>query len=88
MQRPDPLIPPQQLAQKLRHYRKTKRMSQFDLEVKTGIQLGTVSRIENCIVNPTKETIIRLAYGLELSIHEVIDLLCLEDIFEPINEAK
>jgi transcriptional regulator with XRE-family HTH domain len=59
------------LGQKLRNFRKRSGLSQLELEAEVGASSGTISRIENGEVNPTKETILRIASTLKLTNHEL-----------------
>ncbi len=54
------------LGQKIRHYRKQNHFSQMDLELEIDASPGTISRIEKGRINPTKETIIKIADALHL----------------------
>jgi len=55
------------LGNKIRVFRKLKGLSQLDLELTIGASTGTISRIENCDINPTKETILKIAKVLKLN---------------------
>jgi transcriptional regulator with XRE-family HTH domain len=59
------------LGDKIRNFRKRSGLSQLELESEIGASSGTVSRIENGEVNPTKETVQRIAEILELNNHEL-----------------
>lgn len=63
-----------ELGEKIRNFRKRAGLSQLDLEVLTNVSPGTISRIENSQVNPTKETLLVLANSLQLVQHEIADL--------------
>lgn len=58
------------LGNKIRVFRKLKGFSQLDLELAIGASTGSLSRIENNDINPTKETVMRLAEVLNLTILE------------------
>ncbi len=58
------------LGNKIRVFRKLKGFSQLELELATGTSTGTLSRIENSDINPTKETVMRIAEVLNLTILE------------------
>ena len=62
------------LGEKIRNFRKRAGMSQFDLEVQIGASPGSLSRIENGEVNPTKETINKIVKELNLDDFEILDL--------------
>ncbi len=59
-----------ELGTKIKHFRKRNRLSQFDLEINIGASPGSLSRIENGEINPTKETLFKLAKELSLSTYE------------------
>ena len=61
---------------KIKKYRLQRGISQMDLEVNSNIPIGSVSRIENSKINPTKETLYKISKCLNLSPAEFIDLLC------------
>lgn len=62
------------LGQKIEYYRKRAKMSQLDLEIAIGAGQGSISRIENDQVNPTKETIQKIIEILSLSAFEAGDI--------------
>jgi transcriptional regulator with XRE-family HTH domain len=55
------------LGTKIRNFRKRSGLSQLQLETELGASSGTISRIENGEVNPTKETIGKISKILKLS---------------------
>lgn len=57
------------LGSKLKFFRNRSGKSQFDVEVELDMSPGNLSRIENGHINPTKETVYRIAevYGLNQS---------------------
>lgn len=55
------------LGQKLKNFRKLANLSQAILELEADLAPGSLSRIENDQINPTKETIQRLAECLSLN---------------------
>jgi len=59
------------LGEKIRKFRKRAGLSQLDLECKIHASSGSVSRIENGQVNPTKETVVGIAKALQLSRSEI-----------------
>lgn len=58
------------LGRKIYVLREDRSLSQSKLEVEAGLSFGTLSRIENGNINPTKETIIKIAQVLGLHDHE------------------
>ena len=58
----------------IKKIRKKYGMSQFALECQAGFSYGSLSRIENGQVNPTKETLFKIASVLKLNRDEVIEL--------------
>lgn len=65
------------LGQKIKKYRLRSGKSQLDLELETGLSTGTLSRIENGVINPTKETIIAISKALELTDEQIASLFSL-----------
>lgn len=62
------------LGDKIRLYRKRSGLSQLSLEIEAMIPIGSVCRIERNLVNPSKETISRIAQTLKLTPLEIADL--------------
>ena len=61
------------LGQKIKLYRQRAKLSQFELEIEIGASAGSISRLENNLVNPTKETLLHLSQVLDLSFDEKVD---------------
>lgn len=59
------------LGTRIRNFRKRAGFSQLALEIEIGSSAGTLSRIENGEVNPTKETLQRISDILELNQREI-----------------
>lgn len=55
------------LGNKIRFFRKRAGLSQFKLENEIGAAPGSLSRIENGEVNPTKETLEKIRYSLKIN---------------------
>jgi transcriptional regulator with XRE-family HTH domain len=66
---------------RLRKLRLRKRWSQLKLETMVGMSPGTVSRIENKKTNPSKETLLRVAQVMELSLQECIYLFGIDCLY-------
>ncbi len=64
-----------ELGSKLRFYRKRSGLSQMGLEIDLGLAFGSISRFENNVVCPSKNTLIKIAKNLKLSRAETLDLL-------------
>lgn len=58
------------LGRKLYAFREDRKISQTRVEVETGLSFGTISRIENNVINPTKETLTRISTFLRLDSSE------------------
>lgn len=58
----------------LKILRQKHKISQMQLELQANLCLGTISRIENEKINPTKETLIRIAKALDLNADEILML--------------
>lgn len=54
------------LGEKIKYFRKRAGLSQLDLEVAIDASAGSISRIENNVINPTKETILDISDALNL----------------------
>jgi len=67
------------LGNKIREFRLRAGMSQFDLELELGMSAGSLSRIENNQVNPTKETIFNIAKVLKLTDRQIAYLFGLNN---------
>lgn len=55
------------LGQRIKYFRKRAGISQLELETLIGTSSGSLSRIENGEVNPTKETLSKIAEVLRLT---------------------
>lgn len=84
------------LGEKIEAFRKRAKMSQLDLEIEIGAGQGSLSRIENNQVNPTKETLLKLVDVLNLSPVESASLFSIDiepevrkviDVSQTLNEA-
>jgi transcriptional regulator with XRE-family HTH domain len=53
--------------QLVKQFRKRSGITQMELELRIGAAFGTISRVENGVTNPTKETLLSIAFALELS---------------------
>lgn len=71
------------LGRKIYILREERKLSQSKLEVEAGLSFGTISRIENGVINPTKETIIKIAQNLKLNESEFGYLLNLRGLYHP-----
>lgn len=58
-------------GKRLRNIREAKKLSQLDLEVKSGINRTEISRIENGQKNIEFFTIVKLATALEVELKEL-----------------
>jgi transcriptional regulator with XRE-family HTH domain len=63
------------LGRKIYILREDRSLSQTKLEVEAGLSFGTLSRIENGSINPTKETLVKIAKVLELKDDEFVYLI-------------
>ncbi len=54
------------LGRKIKYFRKRAGLSQLELEAAINASIGSISRIENNLVNPTKETMLEISYALKL----------------------
>lgn len=66
----------------VRQFRKSRNMSQMDLEIKTGLNFGVISRIEKSKINPTKETLFKIAIALNLNNAEIWELFGMDSLHD------
>lgn len=59
------------VGQKLKYFRKRAGLSQLDLGTEAHMAEGSVSRMENGLINPSKETIFKIADLLKLNPREL-----------------
>lgn len=74
------------LGNRIRTFRKRAGLSQMDLEIEMEASPGSLSRIESGEVNPTKETVSRIAEKLHLSNQE--EQYLLGNWFYPANKQE
>ncbi len=68
------------LGDKIRYFRKRSGLSQFKLELEISASAGSISRIENGEVNPSKETLTKIGEVLRLNNYELGSLYGLEEV--------
>lgn len=69
-----------EVGSKIKAFRQARDISQLELESTAGLAPGMVSRIENGLTNPTKETLLRLADSLELNMAELLYIFGLNSL--------
>lgn len=74
------------LGQRIRYFRKRSGLSQLELETQIGTSAGSISRIENGEVNPTKETLTKIAEILKLLPREIEYLMGITSL--PVSEDQ
>lgn len=79
---------PNRLGQKIRNFRLRLGLSQFKLEELIDASPGSISRIENGDVNPTKETLLKIMEVLQLSSKEGASLFGIEVEDKSLSIAK
>jgi transcriptional regulator with XRE-family HTH domain len=60
------------IAERIRQFREFKRLSQGDIEVRTGLLRCYVSRVENGHTVPSVETLEKLARALEMPLYQLL----------------
>ncbi len=65
-------------AKTLKRIREGKRLTQHDLEEKSGLSLRMISDLERGLRQPTLRTLFKLAKGLGMTIMELIEQLLKE----------
>jgi len=63
-----------QLGETLKGIRKQKGLTQLDIEVKTGIDAGDLSRIESGQVNLSFTKLVKLAMALNVQLNEIYSI--------------
>lgn len=79
------------LGRKLKYFRQRAKISQFKLEDQLGLSNGSLSRIENEMINPTKETMMKIITALKLSKLEtdyLIGQIALPATIDEVNIAR
>lgn len=69
-----------EIGKRIKKLRTKRGLSQLDLELLINASSGSISRIENGKVNPTKETLASISRGLSLNYEEAIILFGIEEI--------
>ena len=62
----------------IRKYRTDRKISQMTAELELELSPGSLSRIENEVINPNKETIIKIAQYLNIPTFEVAQTIGLD----------
>lgn len=65
-------LPQRPKLQHLRAWRQYRLMSQFDLHIKTGVAINTISHIEQLHQTPAWSTITVLAHGLDITKEQLV----------------
>lgn len=61
------------LGYKIKFERSKRKISQFDLALKTGLTTRTISRIESGVIDPKLSTLIKIADAMELDLSNFLD---------------
>lgn len=59
------------IGTRIKYFRKRAGLSQLDAEIAIGLSSGVLSRIENNNINPTKESVLKIAEVLKLNEEEI-----------------
>jgi transcriptional regulator with XRE-family HTH domain len=65
--------PRDQLGPVLRHLRRASKMTLQELSERTGLASSTLSKIENNLISPTYDSILKLADGLKIDVAQLFD---------------
>ena len=81
------------LGSKIKRFRTQRNLSQLQLENEIDASPGSISRIESNKTNPTKETLIDIAYALKIDTSEIASLFGIEfpqlnDLIDLTNEVS
>ena len=82
------MLAPHHVGSLIRQFRKSRNISQQSLEVAIDASFGHISRIESGKVNPSKETLLKIADFLKLSEFEISCLLGVEFERVSLEEVK
>ncbi len=80
------MLDPKIIGRRLKYFRKRADISQLDLEIALDMSQGSVSRIESGKVNPTKETVLSIAWKLNMNDREIDYVI--GSLFFPANESE
>lgn len=67
-----------QTGQRIRQFRKAAGITQIELELRINASFGSISRMENGLTNPTKETLFLIARALNLNAYQTAELFGIE----------
>ena len=74
---PTPPMPPgdprRQLGPALRQLRRGRNLTLQQLSARTGLASSTLSKVENNLISPTYDTLLRLADGLKVDVAQLFD---------------
>jgi len=59
------------IGDRLRSIREAKKLSQGDIEKRTGLKRSYISRVENCHIIPSVETLEKLTRALEVPLYQL-----------------
>jgi transcriptional regulator with XRE-family HTH domain len=65
-------------GKQIKHFRQRAKLTQIELELRINASFGSISRIENGVTNPTKETLLLIAMALGLNSIETATLFGIE----------
>jgi len=57
-------------GQRIRQFRKKAGITQIELELRINASFGSISRMENGLTNPTKETLFLISQAIKLTPYE------------------
>lgn len=76
------------LGRKLYAFREDRKFSQSRLEVEAELSFGTISRIENGLINPTKETLYKVSNALNLNSSEFQYMISPMSTFPSLSDVE
>lgn len=68
----------QTLGERIKYFRQRANLTQIELELMIDVSFGSISRIENNITNPNKETLLLIANAINLNSIETASLFGIE----------
>lgn len=75
------------IGNKIRYFRRKAGITQFELELRINASYGSISRMENGLTNPTKETLFAIASALDLTPFETAQLFGIDISLEQTKQT-
>jgi transcriptional regulator with XRE-family HTH domain len=69
-------------GKRIKQFRQRAKLTQIELELRINASFGSISRIENGVTNPSKETLFLIANALGLNLDDRVELFGLRNPIE------